>query len=59
MKTKNQKIKDSLVATREKRKNQLCKAFELKLVANQMNQYQIEFLNRIFLEAKWMYNANI
>jgi transposase len=56
MKTKNQKIKDSLVATREKRKNQLCKVFELKLVANQMNQSQIEFLNRIFLEAKWMYN---
>jgi transposase len=56
MKTKNQQIKDSLIATREKRKNQLCKVFELKLVANQMNQSQIEFLNRIFLEAKWMYN---
>lgn len=56
MKTKNQKIKDSLIATRNKRKEQICKVFELKLISNQMNQQQIEFLNRIFLEAKWMYN---
>ncbi len=56
MKTKNQQIKDTLIATREKRKNQICKVFELKLVHNQMNQAQIKFLNRIFLEAKWLYN---
>lgn len=52
MKTKNQKIKNSLLATKEKRKTQSCKVFELKIVNNQLNQTQIEFLNRIFLEAK-------
>lgn len=32
--TKNQQIKDSLNKTREKRKTQTCKVFELKLVFN-------------------------
>jgi len=56
MKTKNQRIKDSLLITREKRKTQTCKVYELKLSENKFNLQQIEFLNRIFLEAKWVYN---
>jgi putative transposase len=56
MKTKNQQIKDSLIATRNKRKNQVCKVYEIKLISNKMNISQKEFLNRVFLEAKWMYN---
>jgi transposase len=54
--TKNQQIINSLNQTREKRKSQTCKVFELKLVDNQMNSYQKEFLKRIFLESKWLYN---
>lgn len=54
--TKNQQIKDSLLATREKRKTQTCKVYELKLSENKLNIFQIDFLHRIFLEAKWVYN---
>ena len=54
--TKNQQIKDSLSATREKRKTQTCKVYELKLSENKFNRNQFEFLYRIFLEAKWVYN---
>ena len=54
--TKNQQIKDSLSATREKRKTQTCKVYELKLSENKFNLKQIDFLHRIFLEAKWVYN---
>jgi transposase len=54
--TKNQQIKDSLSATREKRKTQTCKVYELKLSENKFNIFQIDFLHRIFLEAKWVYN---
>jgi len=54
--TKNQQIKDSLSITREKRKTQTCKVYELKLSENKFNLKQIDFLHRIFLEAKWVYN---
>ena len=54
--SKNQQIKDSLSATREKRKTQTCKVYELKLSENKLNVSQIEFLNSIFIEAKWVYN---
>jgi putative transposase len=56
MTTKSQQIKNSLAQTREKRKSQTCKVFELKLVDNQLNKLQKEFLKRIFLESKWLYN---
>jgi hypothetical protein len=56
MSIKNQKIKDSLANTREKRKTQSCKVYELKLSENKFNRDQFEFLHRIFLEAKWIYN---
>jgi transposase len=54
--TKNQQIKNSLSVTREKRKTQTCKVYELKLSDNKLNITQIDFLYRIFLEAKWVYN---
>jgi len=54
--TKNQQIKYSLSATGEKRKTQTCKVYELKLCENKLNKIQIDFLHRIFLEAKWIYN---
>ena len=54
--TKNQKIKDLIKQTREKRKTQTCKVFELKLISNQINSQQKHFLSRVFLEAKWIYN---
>ena len=54
--SKKNKIKASLTATKEKRKGQVCKVFEVKVVENHLSKSTKENLNRIFLEAKWLYN---
>lgn len=51
--TKNQAIGISLKLTKDKRKNQICKVFELKL---HPNTAQTTFLDSIFLEAKYLFN---
>lgn len=43
-------------ATREKRKRQRCRVFELKITGAKMSRSQHEHLRRLFLEAKWFYN---
>ena len=53
---KRQTIKESLNATREKRKCQRCRVFELKITGAKMSRAQREHLQRLFLEAKWFYN---
>lgn len=35
------------------------KVFQLKIQSNHLNQTQKQFLNNIFLEAKWYYNSCI
>ncbi len=61
MKTeKAQKIKETLSATRQRRKSQVPKVYQLKL--QNLSKKDEERLNRLFLEAKWLYNyivANI
>ena len=52
--TKAEKIKQSLKQTKEKRKLQTPKVFQLKL--QNLSKSEIETLNRLFLEAKWFYN---
>ena len=44
------------IATSEKRKSQTCHVYTLKIQENKLNTAQKEYLNRIFLEAKWFYN---
>lgn len=53
---KNQRIKESLARTREKRKTQKCKVFELKLDVSHFNSKTKETLKMMFVEAKWLYN---
>ncbi len=53
---KRQAIKATLKATREKRKHQECRVFELKVVKNQLSTAARNHLSRVFLEAKWFYN---
>jgi len=53
---KNQRIKETLAKTREKRKTQKCKVFELKLDASHFNSKTKEALKMMFVEAKWLYN---
>ncbi len=53
---KRQKIKESLRKTKEKRKNQVVKVFQLKISYSNLNKNQKQWLERVFLEAKWLYN---
>jgi len=52
--TKSKKIKNTLKQTREKRKQQVPRVFQLKF--QNLSRKDEETLNRLFLEAKWLYN---
>lgn len=56
MPTKNNKISSTLKLTREKRKSQVCKVFQVKIDKSHLNQTTKYHLSRLFLEAKWFYN---
>lgn len=56
---RNRKISENGKLTREKRKIQECKTFDLKIVQSKLNKTQKEALNRVFLEAKWYMNSII
>ena len=56
---KNNKIKQSLKNTRDRRKNQEAKTYECKIVKNKLTSQQLETLDKMFLEAKWYYNSII
>ena len=54
---KNQKIKETGKATRERRKDMLCRAFEVKVDFSRMSKSQRNDVNTLFREAKWFRNA--
>jgi transposase len=54
--SKNEQIKKTRSQTREKRKNQICKTFEVKIDESKLNKVQLETLRMYFIEAKWIYN---
>lgn len=56
---KNRRIKESIKATKAKRKTQTCSTFDLKIVVNKLSRTQREALKRVFLEAKWLWNECI
>lgn len=49
-------IKATRFATASKRKNQICKVFECKVVEKRLNNKQHEELDMLFIEGKWFYN---
>jgi len=49
-------MKESLRKTREKRKSQDCKVFELKIVKDKLFSETLNQLNKLFIEAKQYYN---
>ena len=53
---KKQQIKATINATRERRKNQECKTYNLKIQYNKLNGEQKQYLKMLFVEAKWFYN---
>lgn len=56
---KNRRIRESIKATKAKRKTQTCSTFDLKIVGNKLSHTQREALVRVFLEAKWLWNECI
>lgn len=53
---KNARIREAILATREKRSSQEPVTRELKLVESKLTKTQKEALRLAFLEAKWLYN---
>jgi len=53
---KSEQIRQTMRETSEKRKGQVCRVFELKIIENKLNRATKEIFDRIFLEAKWLYN---
>ena len=56
---KNKRIKDTLSATRSRRKSMDCRTFSVKIQDNKLNLAQREALKMLFVEAKWFYNSLI
>ena len=56
---KNQRIKDTINATRKRRSDMDCKVYSVKVSKSRMNGAQKESLTSLFLEAKWVRNALI
>lgn len=53
---KSKAIAETLKATKAKRKTQICKVREMKVIKNKLSKEQAEHLRLLFLEAKWFYN---
>ena len=53
---KNQKIAASRKTTREKRKEQHCQTFELKVDRSKLSKARLRILKLLFLQAKWFCN---
>ena len=58
-KAKNEQIAESFKATKERRKRQTPRVVDLKIVTNKLTAHQREALERLFIEAKWVYNDAI
>ena len=56
---KNQRIRDTLRATKERHSKIDCRVFCVKVQENRLPKVISEKLKRCFLEAKWLYNAVI
>jgi putative transposase len=57
--TKSETIKQSLLKTKEKRKSQTCKVFELKFDVSHLSKVKLDYMRTLFLEAKWLYNFQL
>lgn len=57
--TKNEQIRQTLLATREKRQNQLLKVYELKVNIHNTSKEDFALLNNLFIQTKWIQNDMI
>jgi len=56
MLTKNERIKATLKDTKERRTHMMCRVYTVKFDRSHLNQDSLTRLQRLFLEAKWLYN---
>jgi putative transposase len=56
-KEKNRQIAKTLKATKVRHESMACKTYELKVDRSHSNTATLDHLNRLFLEAKWLYNS--
>ena len=54
--TKSETIKQSLKQTFQKRLNQDCKVFELKIDISHLSNKRLGDIKLLFTESKWLYN---
>jgi putative transposase len=57
MSAKADTIKATLKATRQRRQQQTCHVYQLKVDRSRLSHSLLDALSRLFLEAKWFYNA--
>jgi len=57
MKEKTKNWIEKVKQTKEKRKSQVCKVYELKFDISHLSKEKLLYLNKLFLEAKWLYNS--
>ena len=53
---KNESIRQAMINTHNKRKNQVCKTYKVKIDESSLSSIQKEQFTRMFLEAKWLWN---
>lgn len=53
---KNESIRQAMINTHNKRKNQICKTYKIKIDKSSLSSIQKEQFTRMFLEAKWLWN---
>lgn len=59
MPTKNDQIKKTMKATRERRSGMVCRVFETKIVSGKLSAEKKEHLDALFREAKWLRNSEL
>jgi hypothetical protein len=57
--TKNEAISKTLWETLRRRQEQVCRQYELKLDSSHFNHLTRKQMPALFLEAKWLYNAQL
>jgi len=57
MTDKTEKWLQKVKQTKEKRKSQVCKVYELKFDMSHLSKEKSIYLKQLFLEAKWLYNS--
>lgn len=51
-----EKEKITRLQTKERRKFQVCRVYEVKIDKSSLSKFKLDYLSRLFLEAKWWYN---